>query len=82
MHQVSGIKYAGFFLASEDGCYDLLTVYSMAITQVRQRHSATYKSEVPVHNKTLGHLRLRDAETNEIILVPTPSSDPKDPLNW
>lgn len=32
--------------------------------------------------KRLGHLRLRHAETNEIILVPTPSSDPKDPLNW
>ncbi|KAJ5641161.1 hypothetical protein N7528_000786 [Penicillium herquei] len=32
--------------------------------------------------KTLGHLRLRDSETNEVILVPTPSSDSKDPLNW
>jgi hypothetical protein len=32
--------------------------------------------------KTLGHLRLRHAETNEVILVPTPSSDQKDPLNW
>lgn len=32
--------------------------------------------------KTLGNLRLRDSETNNVILVPTPSSDPKDPLNW
>lgn len=32
--------------------------------------------------ETLGHLRLRDAETNKIILIPTPSSDPNDPLNW
>lgn len=31
---------------------------------------------------TLGHLRLRHAETNEIILIPQPSSDPSDPLNW
>ncbi|THZ16518.1 MFS transporter [Aureobasidium pullulans] len=31
---------------------------------------------------TLGHLRLRHAETNEIILIPTPSNDPNDPLNW
>ncbi|KAG9570652.1 MFS transporter, partial [Aureobasidium melanogenum] len=31
---------------------------------------------------TLGHLRLRHAETNEIILIPTPSKDPNDPLNW
>jgi hypothetical protein len=31
---------------------------------------------------TLGQVRHRDAATNEIILVPTPSSDPNDPLNW
>jgi hypothetical protein len=31
---------------------------------------------------TLGHVQLRDHETNEIILIPTPSSDPNDPLNW
>lgn len=34
------------------------------------------------HIGTLGHLRLRHAETNEIILIPQPSSDPGDPLNW
>ncbi|KAH6853726.1 major facilitator superfamily domain-containing protein [Chaetomium sp. MPI-CAGE-AT-0009] len=32
--------------------------------------------------RTLGNVRLRDPETNEIILIPTPSSDPNDPLNW
>lgn len=31
---------------------------------------------------TLGSVRHRHAETNEIILVPTPSADPNDPLNW
>lgn len=31
---------------------------------------------------TLGNVRLRHHETNEIILVPTPSNDPNDPLNW
>lgn len=31
---------------------------------------------------TLGNVRLRHAVTNEIILIPTPSSDPNDPLNW
>jgi len=35
-----------------------------------------------VHGSTLGHLRLRNVETNEIILLPTPSNDPNDPLNW
>ena len=32
--------------------------------------------------RTLGHVQLRDHETKEIILIPTPSSDPNDPLNW
>ena len=32
--------------------------------------------------RTLGTVRLRHHETNEIILIPAPSSDPNDPLNW
>ncbi|OHE99531.1 hypothetical protein CORC01_05109 [Colletotrichum orchidophilum] len=32
--------------------------------------------------RTLGNVRLRHPETNEIILIPTPSADPNDPLNW
>ncbi|KAK4230533.1 major facilitator superfamily domain-containing protein [Podospora fimiseda] len=32
--------------------------------------------------RTLGNVRLRHQDTNEIILIPTPSSDPNDPLNW
>jgi hypothetical protein len=31
---------------------------------------------------TLGSVRHRHEQTNEIILVPTPSADPNDPLNW
>jgi hypothetical protein len=30
----------------------------------------------------LGNVRLRDHHTNEVILIPTPSNDPNDPLNW
>jgi hypothetical protein len=30
----------------------------------------------------LGTLRLRHQETQEILLIPTPSDDPNDPLNW
>ncbi|KAG5748838.1 hypothetical protein H9Q70_008517 [Fusarium xylarioides] len=33
-------------------------------------------------NDQLGGLRLRNEETNEIILIPTPTNDPNDPLNW
>ncbi|KAJ0373622.1 hypothetical protein COL26b_008222 [Colletotrichum chrysophilum] len=36
--------------------------------------------EAPV--RTLGNVRLRDEATNEIILIPKPSTDPNDPLNW
>ncbi|KAI0600177.1 major facilitator superfamily domain-containing protein [Biscogniauxia sp. FL1348] len=32
--------------------------------------------------RTLGDIRLRDHNTQEIILIPTPSNDPNDPLNW
>ncbi|KAI1633838.1 MFS transporter [Biscogniauxia mediterranea] len=32
--------------------------------------------------ETLGKIQLRDHETNDIILVPEPSNDPNDPLNW
>ncbi|TKX18294.1 MFS transporter-like protein 171 [Elsinoe australis] len=39
-------------------------------------------SEEVTQTNTLGHLRLRNQQTNEIILIPTPSNDPNDPLNW
>lgn len=32
--------------------------------------------------RTLGNVRLRHQETSEIILIPTPSGAPDDPLNW
>ncbi|KAJ9131793.1 Major facilitator superfamily domain, general substrate transporter [Pleurostoma richardsiae] len=32
--------------------------------------------------RSLGIIQLRDHETNERILVPKPSDDPNDPLNW
>ncbi|KAJ5454352.1 uncharacterized protein N7458_005308 [Penicillium daleae] len=42
-------------------------------------HEHFYDEE---HYHTLGHVRLRDATTNEIILIPAPSLDPNDPLKW
>ncbi|KAI8671278.1 MFS domain-containing protein [Fusarium keratoplasticum] len=30
----------------------------------------------------LGNVRIRNQETNALIFIPTPSSDPNDPLNW
>lgn len=39
--------------------------------------------EKPVkRTQTLGSVRHRHEHTKEILLVPTPSSDPNDPLNW
>ncbi|KAI0430238.1 major facilitator superfamily domain-containing protein [Xylaria sp. FL1042] len=32
--------------------------------------------------EALGNVRLRDHHTNEVILIPKPSSDPNDPLQW
>ncbi|KAJ5112669.1 hypothetical protein N7532_000714 [Penicillium argentinense] len=54
----------------------------MSETSVTQRSGARLVEIEGAQMKTLGHLRLRDKDTNEVILVPTPSSDPKDPLNW
>ncbi|KAJ5305456.1 uncharacterized protein N7443_005116 [Penicillium atrosanguineum] len=57
----------------------------MSTTQIDEGlhgYGSTLEKENTNQVKTLGHLRLRHAETNEVILVPTPSSDPKDPLNW
>ncbi|KAH6957397.1 major facilitator superfamily domain-containing protein [Fusarium avenaceum] len=34
------------------------------------------------HENALGELRLCDPETDSIILIPTPTNDPNDPLNW
>lgn len=31
---------------------------------------------------TLGSVRHRHEHTNEILLIPSPSKDPNDPLNW
>ncbi|KAF4950880.1 hypothetical protein FSARC_13080 [Fusarium sarcochroum] len=39
-------------------------------------------SSSDAQNNNLGGLRLRNEETNEIILIPTPTNDPNDPLNW
>ncbi|TVY39109.1 putative MFS-type transporter [Lachnellula subtilissima] len=44
-------------------------------------HAESYKSAAK-RVETLGTVRHRHEHTNEIILVPTPSNDPNDPLNW
>ncbi|KAI0482200.1 major facilitator superfamily domain-containing protein [Xylariaceae sp. FL0804] len=50
--------------------------------------SSTHKDEYAGLQKptkrlrTLGNVRLRDVHTNELILIPTPTADPNDPLNW
>jgi hypothetical protein len=46
-------------------------------------HSATIDElETRQTNERLGDVRLRHAETHEVILIPTPTNDPNDPLNW
>ncbi|KAL2209249.1 MFS general substrate transporter [Sarocladium strictum] len=39
-------------------------------------------SNVMARTHTLGTVRHRDVDTNELVLNPTPSDDPNDPLNW
>ncbi|KAL4755708.1 MFS transporter [Aspergillus foveolatus] len=42
----------------------------------------TGKAVVEYKPNTLGRVHLHDKGTNQIILIPTPSEDPDDPLNW
>ncbi|TVY88518.1 putative MFS-type transporter [Lachnellula willkommii] len=56
----------------------------MAPAVANLEHIESYKSvdKTAKRVETLGTIRHRHEHTNEIILVPTPSSDPNDPLNW
>ena len=45
-------------------------------------HLESYKSTPVKRVQTLGTVQHRHEHTNEIILIPTPSNDPNDPLNW
>ncbi|KAJ4252321.1 hypothetical protein NW762_010919 [Fusarium torreyae] len=45
------------------------------------RAASAEGTSVTYHNK-FGALRLRHPETNHIILIPAPTDDPNDPLNW
>lgn len=40
------------------------------------------KEMVPPSKERLGTIQLRHHQTNEVILIPIPSRDPNDPLNW
>ncbi|EGX94075.1 MFS transporter [Cordyceps militaris CM01] len=45
-------------------------------------HPLEKGSDLNARKATLGNVRLRSQENDEIILIPAPSSDPNDPLNW
>lgn len=48
--------------------------------------NASYAESVDLkartNTNTLGSVQLRNPITNDVILVPAPSKDPNDPLNW
>ncbi|KAH7133689.1 major facilitator superfamily domain-containing protein [Dactylonectria macrodidyma] len=50
--------------------------------RLSKNDTVTTFAEKMSKKETLGNVQLRHHETNEIILVPTPTSDPNDPLNW
>lgn len=53
-----------------------------SIASMAPQTTADRDADEIMQSATLGHLRLRHIETNEILLIPTPSRDPNDPLNW
>lgn len=61
---------------------------SFGITTLNVQHSnmkgVTVERDIQDLTKvnTLGSVRLHHVDTKEIILIPTPSEDPRDPLTW
>jgi len=53
-----------------------------AVTSTEDKIEVAPPVHDPEHWHTLGHVRLRDADTQKIILLPAPSLDPNDPLRW
>lgn len=43
---------------------------------------ATGNGQIKTLKSGQGNVQLRDPVTNHLILIPRPSEDPKDPLNW
>lgn len=55
------------------------------IQHQRTQDTAEEPLEKPNHKinfHSLGHVRLLHHDTKEVILIPPPSADPNDPLNW
>ncbi|KAK4539201.1 hypothetical protein LTR36_001159 [Oleoguttula mirabilis] len=57
-------------------------IYDVERTTTIESLPAVDEKNVLDYTNTLGSVRLHHAHTNEIILVPQPSNDPNDPLNW
>lgn len=53
-----------------------------AAVRVVTRPQEKGEQSEPCRKATLGNVRLRHQVDDAVILVPTPSSDPNDPLNW
>lgn len=55
-----------------------------ALTPVHREvtDSEIQKKDATKRVVTLGSIRHRHEDTGEVILIPTPSNDPNDPLNW
>jgi hypothetical protein len=51
-------------------------------TKTEATHTEELKSHTMKRIHTLGSVRHRHEHTGQIILIPTPSKDPNDPLNW
>jgi hypothetical protein len=51
-------------------------------TKTIQIEASEQKHHIMKRIHTLGSVRHRHEHTGQIILIPTPSKDPNDPLNW
>jgi len=68
--------------ASTKALQSFLPIEQEVASAAMTKYTTDRDAEEVQHGTNLGHVRLRHVETNDIILIPTPSNDPKDPLNW
>lgn len=61
---------------------DILLWSAAAMVSTSSPQAVARDASYDGHIESLGSLRLRHEVTNEILLIPAPTNDPNDPLNW
>lgn len=75
----SSCSHLGYLARTQSRALNLIESNAIMSTEKGTDHTGRNERKT---TRNLGSLRLRDENNNELILVPTPSRHPDDPLNW